>query len=289
MPEPRVLVFAETASERSFLPRTLRALRHRGLLPIDTTATTNGAWAKDIAGQSVWLVRSGAFPALPGALEWPPPSALDKPLAALGITRQGAFSGQGKRAEAWERLVRQTGGHFSARNVEAFPTISSVYLEPPLVNLVAKHLERGALLEKVLTELLHGNHARIVRFAPLDVYEDEALRVFLVITSLQQGGAEKMVLDLAEMLPPHGIRPRIVTLSLRRRGFGGGPPIRELLGRDEDRDGEGLPDRVRQADRRHRQNHHGQNHAPSSRPWPKHHPKPMLQLNLKLLCIHWHL
>ena len=213
MPEPRVLVFAETASERSFLPRTLRALRHRGLLPIDTTATTNGAWAKDIAGQSVWLVRSGAFPALPGALEWPPPSALDKPLAALGITRQGAFSGQGKRAEAWERLVRQTGGHFSARNVEAFPTISSVYLEPPLVNLVAKHLERGALLEKVLTELLHGNHARIVRFAPLDVYEDEALRVFLVITSLQQGGAEKMVLDLAEMLPPHGIRPRIVTLG----------------------------------------------------------------------------
>jgi glycosyltransferase involved in cell wall biosynthesis len=54
---------------------------------------------------------------------------------------------------------------------------------------------------------------RLVHFAPLDVYDDAGLRVMQVITALQRGGAERVVLDLLAELPLHGVRTRLVTLG----------------------------------------------------------------------------
>mgnify|MGYP000659191801 CR=1 FL=1 len=208
-----VFVFATQASERALAPRTLRALRGRGLSPIDATSFDAPELAKRIQGRTVWLVRAGAFPVWRGTCVFPPPSALSLPLAAIGASLRNPSTGHEERAAAFERLTSQTGGDFSNPKLATLPPLSSVYLERALSNVVAAKIAAGENLERILLACIHTRSARVVRFPPLDVLEDEALRVALVVTSLQQGGAERMVLDLAATLPKFGIRPRIVTLG----------------------------------------------------------------------------
>src|SRR5262249_11518350 len=53
----------------------------------------------------------------------------------------------------------------------------------------------------------------VVRDARLDVHHDPRLRVAQVVTSLQQGGAERIALDLAGELPRHGLATLLVSLG----------------------------------------------------------------------------
>src|SRR5262249_63789 len=50
-------------------------------------------------------------------------------------------------------------------------------------------------------------------YPPLDVYQDPALRVAQVVTTLQQGGAERIALDLARGLGRYGVRSLLVALG----------------------------------------------------------------------------
>src|SRR5262249_35006957 len=61
---------------------------------------------------------------------------------------------------------------------------------------------------------------RVLRYPPLDVCHDPALRIVQVVTSVQQGGAERIALSLAEGLAGRRIRSLLVTLGRpTRSGF----------------------------------------------------------------------
>src|SRR5436309_3249958 len=65
---------------------------------------------------------------------------------------------------------------------------------------------------------------RVVHHAPLDVRDDPALRVVQIVTSLQQGGAERVTLDLARGLGRFCVRCLVVTLGRPTRSALAAPP-----------------------------------------------------------------
>ncbi len=65
----------------------------------------------------------------------------------------------------------------------------------------------------------------VVHWARLDhAPEDRRLSVRQVVTSLQHGGAECVARDLAETLPPHGVRSSLVSLGHPHRSVLSAPP-----------------------------------------------------------------
>jgi glycosyltransferase involved in cell wall biosynthesis len=91
--------------------------------------------------------------------------------------------------------------------------LASVYLESGLVARLGQALRQGTPLAAALHHVIADDTVRRVHHAPLDVRDDAALRVVQVVTSLQQGGAERLVLDLCRQLGGHGVRPLLVTLG----------------------------------------------------------------------------
>lgn len=76
---------------------------------------------------------------------------------------------------------------------------------------------------------LRGLHAevspRVVHWAPIDhAPEDERLFLMEIVTSLQQGGAERIACDLARQLPEYGVRSRLVSLGKPHRSALQAPP-----------------------------------------------------------------
>ncbi|WP_437956011.1 glycosyltransferase [Sorangium sp. So ce119] len=238
MRPPICAVFAEAPAHRARAGRTLRALRLAGLAPVDLTAASLAAAAEALAAGPVWLVRGGAWPAPSAALEWgpfPPPSDTGLPLCAFGAVMTppdvGAVStpsGADAEAAAWAELLRATGGELSraarARRAPGLPRAASVYLDAPLAAGVAARLRAGEALDAALQGELAGRRARVVRHAPLDVCDDAALRVAQVVTSLQQGGAERIAIDLATGLPRRGVRSRVLAVYRPTRPTFAAPP-----------------------------------------------------------------
>src|SRR3954451_12936106 len=68
--------------EPELVGRTLRALATAAVAAADAGADIGRAIAG--VGGPVWLVRAGAWPAHPGPITGPPPSAPARPLVALG-------------------------------------------------------------------------------------------------------------------------------------------------------------------------------------------------------------
>ena len=86
---------------------------------------------------------------------------------------------------------------------------------------------------------------RVVRYAPLDVHFDPALRIVQLVTSLQQGGAERVALDLHRTLGQYGVHSLLVGLgSPTRAAF---PAPAEAV--DVSRIGPGRPERIAAAAR----------------------------------------
>ncbi|WP_437524766.1 glycosyltransferase [Sorangium sp. So ce726] len=217
MRRPLCAVFAEAPAHRARAGRTLRALRLAGLAPVDLTAAPLAAAAEELAAGPVWLVRGGAWPAPSAAIEpdpFPPPSDTGLPLCALGAVLApidlAAPSAPEADAAAWAELLRATGGELSraarGRRAPGLPRVASVYLDGTLAAGVAARLGAGEPLDAALQGELGARRARVVRHAPLDVCDDAALRVAQVVTSLQQGGAERIAIDLARELPRRGVR-----------------------------------------------------------------------------------
>jgi len=174
--------------ERTLVGRTLRALASAGVNATDVGADLAGAIA--LVDGPLWLVRAGAWPAHPGPIPSPPPSATRKPLVALG----------------------------SAPDDPA--RLASLYLDIDPARELARRLSEKSDLDQSARDLLACDRWRIVRFAPLDVRYDPDLRVVQVVTSLQRGGAERLTLDLSAELGRTGVSCQLVIL---------GPPSREAF------------------------------------------------------------
>jgi glycosyltransferase involved in cell wall biosynthesis len=99
-----------------------------------------------------------------------------------------------------------------------------VYLEAPLVKTAAKFAQQGQSLVAAIRSSLDVGLNRVVRYAPLDVFHDSAMRVLQVVTSLQRGGAERIAIDLARGLDSCGIRSRLVVLGKPTRSAFPKPP-----------------------------------------------------------------
>ncbi len=213
---PQVIVFCDGPGDPLRVGRTLRALEIKGFRAIDPRGL--------VGGEATWLVHAGAFPVSLTPMSFPPESATGRPLCAFGAVRPCAGEAPGPRATAWSALLARTGGDLSRALGEAPPPLSSVYLDAQASVELTRRLAEGASVAAALSAVAALPTLRHVRFPPLDVHDDEALRVALAVTSLQQGGAERVVLDLHHALGAEGVRARVITVGRPLRAAFTAPP-----------------------------------------------------------------
>lgn len=212
----RAIVVAEGPVEARRAGRTVRALAAAGVDVAE--GPPRGA---SLEGP-IWFVRAGAWP-VALASRFPPPSATGLPLCALGAVRP-PDDAVAPCAAAWQAFLARSGGDFGALDAAELPPLASVYLEPPLAARLCEALAAGAGLRESVLASLGRVRARVVRFEPLDVHDDPRLRVAEVVTSLQQGGAERIALDLARSLAAFGVRARLFALGPPGRRAFPAPP-----------------------------------------------------------------
>src|SRR5947209_1726590 len=128
----RAVVFSDRPGERYRAGRTVRALL-RSNVPVSEAAGPSPvqlAQALNAAAGSVWLIRAGCWPAAPGVIEFPSPSATRRALCAFGMVRSRSGSTDG-HAHEWDALLAEAGGDFSLlRELAArLPFVYSMYLE----------------------------------------------------------------------------------------------------------------------------------------------------------------
>jgi glycosyltransferase involved in cell wall biosynthesis len=212
-----VVVVAAASGDVYRAGRTLRALDGAGLRAVDATRAGGTLPLED--GKGAWIVRAGAWPRHPERLRVPEPSETGRPLVALGAVVDAPGAGS-TGAEAWRELLARSGGDLSSP-LDPLPPLESVYLSPPLAGRVREH---GSDWPLALRALLRDASVRRVRFAPLDVVQDERCRVAETITSLHRGGAERIVIDLAAALPSRDVQVTVLTVSRPLRGEFRAPP-----------------------------------------------------------------
>jgi len=187
---PSLLTIVHAAAGDAWrTPRTLRALD--AVDPLGTCVAVDAAdLARALAAHDgpAWLLRAGAFALRPpDALE---ASATGLPLCALGAVTDG----DGARDGPWQAALEATGGDLCALPDAAWSKLPlvSVWLDGRAVTAVARALAEG----RSLAEAVASPTLRRVRFEARDVRYDARRRVAQIITSLQQGGAERVALDL---------------------------------------------------------------------------------------------
>jgi glycosyltransferase involved in cell wall biosynthesis len=144
----------------------------------------------------------------------------------------GVPTGDGELSR-WTALQQETGGDFSlARDLAArLPAVASVYLETAPAARLARRLALGDELPNAFRAEFGDSQLRVVHFTPLDVHDDPGLRVVQLVTSIQQGGAERVALGLVDELGRHGIRSLLVTLGRPGRAAFASPEGRVDLSR----------------------------------------------------------
>jgi glycosyltransferase involved in cell wall biosynthesis len=205
----RVVVFGEPPRPSYLARRTVRSLMRAGLMP----AREPLARVLASAPGPVWLVREGAWRTIRAPFDPPPPSRTGRPLCALGAVVAAPGSAAGTEEERWARVLARTGGDLDTVPAEGLPPLASVWLEPPLVGALGRRWAAGEDLGDALAAVLLEARARVVRHRPLDVHADLRLRVAQLVTSVQQGGAERIAIDLADELPRIGIATSLIALG----------------------------------------------------------------------------
>lgn len=217
-------------------PRTLRSLESAGLAPRELSPPESENLAKILAaGGPILLVRAGVWLVHPGPPVFPAPSSTGKGLCAVGAVRRpwGCPPTGCEEAQGWDAVLARTGGELdrlarpgphaqespaTACDVDwrAYPALCD-----PAIVYWDERATRAlrAVGPPSLAELIRFSfeRLRVVHAASLDVWADEGLRVLQVVTSLQRGGAERVVLDLAAELPGQNVRSRVATLGTARR------------------------------------------------------------------------
>ncbi|HEY8149782.1 MAG TPA: glycosyltransferase, partial [Vicinamibacteria bacterium] len=209
----RTIVFGEDQVGIHCGRRTARSLGRAGVVAEDG-ATHSIALGERLvsAADPVWLVRAGAWLARRGPVSFPPPSRTGRPLCALGAIVPLTAAPDEDEA-GWADALAATGGDLDGRRLAPLPPLASAFLEPALAGALGRRLAGGDTLRGALETVLRDQRARVVRYAPLDVHADRALRVAQVVTSLQHGGAERAALSLAAALPRMGRRTLLVALG----------------------------------------------------------------------------
>lgn len=155
-----------------------------------------GALQNAHALQAGWHIESGA---------WIPRESITAPethdpVVLIGATLEGKHP-----TSEWNDVLKTNGGLFHPG--DRLPAIRSLWLNDSAALL----LQKGTLNEIAAAALELG--LRVIRHPALDVGFDPRPRVLQVITSLQRGGAERLVLDLHHELPRFGISSHLLTLG----------------------------------------------------------------------------
>lgn len=227
----QIVVFGGFPGARYRSGRTIRILNRR--FKNITDATLEYSVNQKIESDFTWFIRAGTIPR--GLKNWHCPHIAPGgiPLCGFGIVsvinpaktqRSNAVLNAALPQNSarlahdcadWNRLQAESGGDFS--HLEKFedqlPRVASVLLATPSANEFAKRIEVGADFDTALRNELKTTRHRYVRLPQLDVFDDPALRVAEVVTSLQRGGAERIALDLTRELPRHGVRTLFFALG----------------------------------------------------------------------------
>ena len=207
----RAIVYGSRPGDVDRAGRTTRALRGLGASVFDLAHEAWPAVFKRIhqSRAPVWLVRAGAWP---GSFTEPPPSSTGRPLVALGAVHpaDGIEPGEAASVAGWLEAVRSSRGDFRP---ETLPFLVSTWLDARMVEA----LEDEDDLRASIRFTAQKASARIVHYGGLDVTDDDSLRIAEVVTSAQQGGAERIAKDLARGLLQHGLRSILVTLGCPTR------------------------------------------------------------------------
>lgn len=190
------IVFAADPRRPWLAERSTRSIKRAGVTEI--VRVLAGDPFPDVAGAAL-LLRAGAWLNGIHPIAVPPSSATGKPLIAIGSALAG------NHAERWRATFSRCGGDL-CRAGGALPPISAAWFER----------FRADRVDVATGELAHVSDARVVHWSPLDVNENDAadrLRVVQVVTSLQQGGAERVTWDLHDLLPGVGVESCLVTLG----------------------------------------------------------------------------
>jgi glycosyltransferase involved in cell wall biosynthesis len=208
---PRVVLFGDHARS----PRSERILRRAGCAVENGCELPPSAVAPRLGGRPVWLVRAGCWPAALGAPAFPPPSETRRPLCALGAVRRCPEKEPTDEALRWGELQRACGGDLSSVPDlrERLPPLASVFLDAAAASIFAGILPDLGGFDAAFRAVFDAERFRLVRFPVLDVYDDARLRIIQVVTSPQQGGAERIALELARGLPGRDVSTRLVTLG----------------------------------------------------------------------------
>ncbi len=211
----RAFVFQSRPGDHYRVGRTLRSLHAAGI-PVEAIGPLDASGFQRVLelSEPVLLVRAGAWLANPGTLALPAPSATGRGTCTFGCLRPlaSALPTVHPALEAWRKLFAATGGDFNrARGfAQEFPDWITVHLDVPAV-LASRRLAQPSLGAWVND--LPDAGLRVVHYPPLDVFDDEGLRVHQIITALHRGGAERLTLDLFEVLPEMNVACRLTTLG----------------------------------------------------------------------------
>jgi glycosyltransferase involved in cell wall biosynthesis len=222
-----VLVFAAQPGDRYRAGRTLRALKTAGFDGESLCDASPAAIAARLCeiNSPVWFLRAGVWPTQT-LISFPNASHTGRALCALGMPRPLLDEAPSDDTGRWLTLRNECSGDFCTLKDRAtrLPVPFSAYLEAPLVAVLARRLTEGSAFSSALCNIATLPETRLVHFPTLDIHDDESLRVALLITSIQQGGAERVALDLTHELPRCGVRTRLITLGSPTRSAFEAPP-----------------------------------------------------------------
>lgn len=200
--------------------RTRRACAALGIAA-DPGADGDGAW--------LWLLRAGTWPT---AVPEPRTSATGRPTALIGLSLPAdAAATPEPDADAWRAWIERSGGDGDRSPPPGVP--ASLLLDP---DLAARWRRLGPdPAPEALAAMLAGPGIRLARWQPADVLADRRARIAEVVTSLQRGGAERIVLDLATHLPRHGLHVQVIVTGMPGRAAWPAPPGTIDVARSGDR------------------------------------------------------
>lgn len=237
----RTIVFADGVAALHLRSRTIRSLARAGVEARDHCLSSAVALGEALASgdQAAWLLREGAWRVGTGPATFPPPSRTGRPLCALGAVIPASQTPPGGDEARWAETLAATGGDLDGRRSVPLPPLVSVFLDAALATSVGHRMSAGQAMPVALEAVLRETHARVVRYAPLDVHADPALRVAQAVTSLQQGGAERIAMDLAAALGRFEVHAVLVALGGPTRAAFPTPPAALDLSRKRVLDREG--------------------------------------------------
>jgi len=219
----QALIFSPELRGALLAGRTERSLRSAGLTvhprPLlslsDLAATLSRMEAPSVIVRAgAWFVRLRTIAAATGERcvggcahedRWlleVPQSVTGRPLVALGRLRAWPEESGWVVARRNDPL-RRSGGDFDRARWHWWSRLTeptSLYLEPAPAHQLAQQLQCGMSLSQAVKSIVRDSRFRAVRIGDLDVHYDPGLRIMQLITSIQIGGAERVVLDLAEEL-----------------------------------------------------------------------------------------